>query len=133
MFKYSTEKKRLYYDKVIHLYRDEHLGVGRISRVLPLSMATISIWIRNFVTDNPQDRRPRMLKRNRKQAPKSSRSAASTPAGTASTDVEALRKELKEMRRKLADAELKAAIYDEMINVAEQKFNIAIRKKAGTK
>ena len=29
---YRTEKQRLYYDKVIALYRDKHMGKTRISK-----------------------------------------------------------------------------------------------------
>lgn len=36
------------------------------------------------------------------------------------------------LERELKDARLMRDFYDEMINVAEQQFNIQIRKKAGT-
>jgi len=38
-----------------------------------------------------------------------------------------------ELEAKLRKAELARDAYDEMINVAEAKFNIPIRKKAGAK
>lgn len=38
-----------------------------------------------------------------------------------------------ELEEKLRKAELARDAYDEMINVAEAKFNIPIRKKAGAK
>ena len=37
------------------------------------------------------------------------------------------------MEEQLLKAEIKAEAYDEMINVAEAKFKIPIRKKAGAK
>lgn len=37
------------------------------------------------------------------------------------------------LEKELEDARLRADLYEEIINVAEQKFNIQIRKKAGTK
>ena len=36
---YRSEKQRLYYEKVISLYRDQHMGTN---------------WIRTFVAENPQ-------------------------------------------------------------------------------
>ena len=53
MVKYQTEKQRLYYDKVIALYRDKHMGRHRIEKIIPVSNYTISEWIRNFVAENP--------------------------------------------------------------------------------
>lgn len=47
--------------------------------------------------------------------------------------VEELQARLKKMEAALRWAELRADAYDEMINVAEAKFNIKIRKKAGAK
>ena len=48
-------------------------------------------------------------------------------------DVLALQAELKKLRAELLNAEIKAEAYDELINVAEAKFGIQIRKKAGAK
>lgn len=50
-----------------------------------------------------------------------------------SQSVSDLKHQLKELKRQLAYAEMKAKAYDTMIDVAEEQFNIAIRKKAGTK
>ena len=44
-----------------------------------------------------------------------------------------LQSELKKLQAQLNKAEIKAEAYDELINVAEAKFNIQIRKKAGAK
>lgn len=50
-----------------------------------------------------------------------------------SDDVQALQNRIKELEAQLLQAEIKAEFYDEMINVAEAKFKIPIRKKAGAK
>ena len=47
--------------------------------------------------------------------------------------IQALQDELKRLREQLREAEIKAEAYDELINIAEAKFNIPIRKKAGAK
>ena len=51
----------------------------------------------------------------------------------AESDVKALQSRIKELEKRLRMAEIKAEAYDEMINVAEAKFKIPIRKKAGAK
>ena len=48
-------------------------------------------------------------------------------------DVQALQAELKRLRAELLNAQIKSEAYDELINVAEAKFGIQIRKKAGAK
>ena len=50
-----------------------------------------------------------------------------------SEEVENLKKRIKELEAQVRRAEIKAEFYDEMINVAEAKFKIPIRKKAGAK
>lgn len=45
----------------------------------------------------------------------------------------ALKKRVKELEAKLLQAEIKAEAYDEMIKIAEARYRIPIRKKAGAK
>ena len=47
--------------------------------------------------------------------------------------VEELQAELEQMRRKLSHTELKVEALETMIDLAEQAFSIAIRKKSGTR
>jgi hypothetical protein len=49
------------------------------------------------------------------------------------TEVQELQKEVLELRKRLVQEKLRADAYDEMINVAEGKFKIKIRKKVGAK
>ena len=44
-----------------------------------------------------------------------------------------LQARIKELEAQLLKAEIKAEAYEELINVAEAKFRIQIRKKAGAK
>jgi hypothetical protein len=48
-------------------------------------------------------------------------------------EVKSLQSEVAHLQAQLKHERLRADAYDEMINVAETKFNIAIRKKAGAK
>lgn len=52
---------------------------------------------------------------------------------SSSHEVEELQKRVKELESRLLQAEIKAEFYNEMINVAESKFKIPIRKKVGAK
>ena len=58
---------------------------------------------------------------------------AEETAKNQSREIEELQKRVKELEAQLLRAEIKAEFYDEMINVAEAKFKIPIRKKAGAK
>jgi len=46
--------------------------------------------------------------------------------------IKALEKENKELRAQVAESELKARFFETMVDIAEKKFNIPIKKKAGT-
>lgn len=48
-------------------------------------------------------------------------------------DIKSLQEEVIRLRAQLEKAEIKAEAYEELINVAESKFKISIRKKAGAK
>ncbi len=47
-------------------------------------------------------------------------------------EIKALRKEVLELKKKLYNETMRADFYDTMIDVAEEMFDIQIRKKAGT-
>ena len=48
-------------------------------------------------------------------------------------DVKALKAEISRLQKELAHESLRADAYNEMINIAEKRFNIPIRKKSGAK
>ncbi len=129
MFIYQTELRDRYYDQVIDLYKNEHLSLRKISKIFPLSKTTVAKWIANFVAENPQQARV-MRRKYVEDQPKSQEQA---PTEALPKDVQALQAELKKLRAQLTQAEIKAEAYDELINVAEARFNIQIRKKAGAK
>jgi hypothetical protein len=60
--------------------------------------------------------------------------ACPSPAGDPQgRDVKALQSEVVRLQAELKHEQMRAAAYDEMINVAESKFKISIRKKVGAK
>jgi hypothetical protein len=55
MFIYQTKKRELYYERVIALYQQTGYGKKRLGKLFPeIGEKTISRWIANFVSENPQ-------------------------------------------------------------------------------
>ena len=127
---YQTEKQRLYYDKVISLYRDKHMGKLAISKIIPVSDWTIQSWIRTFVAENPSYKSKRMKQAEEKRKKKAVLESVDSPIPS---DKESLKAEVARLRKALKEESMRAELYNEIINVAEEQFKIPIRKKAGTK
>ena len=119
-----TKKQKMYFDEVIRLHRDYGYGESRISRILPIGHATISRWIAIFVSEN-KEISVRMKKQKRPTVP--------PVVNSADKDMKGLHSEILRLQSELKRESLRADAYDEMIRVAESKFNISIRKKVGVK
>ena len=124
-----SNKRDLYYEKAMKLYFQEGLRVTQISRALPISRPVLYKWIAIFAEQNPQMASMKGVKKVKK----ASRPSQETQTEELPKTVLELQAELKKLRAQLTKAEIKAEAYDELINVAEAKFNIPIRKKAGAK
>lgn len=124
MFSNKSKKRDLFYDRVIHLYYEEGLGNKKISQIIPINPSTVTTWIRNFANENPQ-----IVKMRRKKQKLPSVSISSELPD----DVKALKAEISRLQKELAHESLRADAYNEMINIAEKRFNIPIRKKSGAK
>ena len=122
MYQLHTEKQRLYFSEVIRLHYEEGYGEDRIEQLLPVGHTTASRWIAIFAKE----------KGNISGMKDMQKPQVTTPHAE-SDEVEELKKRVKELEAQLRQAEIKAEFYDEMINVAEAKFKIPIRKKAGAK
>jgi DNA-binding transcriptional regulator LsrR (DeoR family) len=120
-----TEKQQAYFKEVIRLHYEKGYGAKRISGILPIGHATVSRWIAIFAAkDTGKFVQMRESKTQAQPAP---------AAAPQVNDVTALQAEVVRLQAQLKHARLRADAYDEMIHVAESKFNIAIRKKAGAK
>lgn len=114
-----------YHSKVLEL-SSSGMSVKEISSLFPISQSTVYHWIRIFADENAQETEP--------MDEKIAELRGCSPELPASdSDVESLRARIRELESALTKAEIKAEAYDEMINVAESKFHIQIRKKAGAK
>lgn len=120
MFYNKSKKRDLYYDRVIHLYYDEGLGNKKISNIIPINPSTVTTWIRNFALEHPE-----MIRKCMKRTPPT----VDLKKSENDEDVKSLKAEISRLKRELDDATLRADAYNEMINVAEERFRIPIRKK----
>ena len=81
-----------------------------------LSRTLIRNWIRIFAPDYQPTQRDFM---NKKQSE--------------SAEIQALKRALREKEVEVSRQRMRADFYETMVEVAEEQFNIEIRKKAGTK
>ena len=128
MFIYQTTLMDQYYDRVIDLRFNQNMSIRGITKILPLSKNTVVRWIANFAVDNPQAAVPYRMRSEKQQSTPPIRKGQ-----LQDNNVQALQEEIRRLRSELLNAEIKAEAYDELINVAEAKFGIQIRKKAGAK
>ena len=122
-------KREMYYDEVIRLHYELGYGENKIAEILPIGHSTAWRWIRKFAADNKG--KTTVMARTKKTTKE--RTASEAGSIEAEEDIQALKAELSAMKARLKQAELRADLYDEMINVAEKKFKVEIRKKAGAK
>lgn len=102
--------------------RKSGLSYKRISKITTVPSETIRRWCITFAVGNIQT--PHQMV---KKETKVSENIATSP------DVKSLEKKIKTLEAQLKHETLRADFYNEMINVAEAKFNVPIRKKAGAK
>jgi transposase-like protein len=88
----------------------------QIAKDYGISQHSVSRIIRNFAASNDKSA---LLMKNR-------------PTDIQADEIKALREEIMELKKKLHSETMRADFYDTMIDVAEEMFNIEIRKKAGT-
>lgn len=123
MYRLHTEKQLKYFDEVIRLHYEEGYGEDRISQLLPIGHTTASRWIAIFAKEKGKISGANDMRKPQETAPSSQEK----------DEIAKLQARVKELEAQLLHAEIKAEAYDEMINVAEAKFRIPIRKKAGAK
>ena len=123
MYQLHTAKQRQYFDEVIRLHYEEGYGENRISQLLPIGHTTVSRWIAIFAKEKGKIFGPNDMRKPQ----------VNTASQVTNNEVAKLQERVKELEAQLLRAEIKAEAYDEMINVAEAKFRIPIRKKAGAK
>ena len=102
--------------EVVRDYLLNGIDQRQIAKNYGISQQSVSRIIRNFAASNDKSA---LLMKNR-------------PTDSQADEIKALREEIMELKKKLHSETMRADFYDTMIDVAEEMFNIEIRKKAGT-
>jgi transposase len=108
-----TQEERM---EVVKRHYLEGRSQASLSREYGVAESVVSRIISNFAAEND----------------KSALLMGKHTTNSLSEENKALRKEVLELKKRLYDETMRADFYDTMIDVAEEMFNIEIRKKAGT-
>lgn len=123
----SREKR----EKGILLHKQGY-SYRQIGEKLGISPATVWNWVSKFAVENQSVMKRKSTLVSKRlvgvTAPESS-VMSSTVSKSSETDAQKIAR----LERELLESRMLSDIYNEIINVAEEKFNIQIRKKAGTK
>ena len=109
-----------YFDEAVRMYYEERLSYQAIAEKLPVDInrETIRRWIIKFAGENYE---PMVRKKT------------DTGINTAPECQVDLQEEVRRLKMQLKAERMRADAYDMMIDIAEQKFNIPIRKKLDAK
>ena len=120
MLAYQTEKKIQYYEQVIEIYHRTGYSAYRIAKlgIVPVGRRTIARWIANFVSENG-DKTPQSNMQSKQEQ--------------RDEELEALRAKVADLEEQLRLEKMRGRLNDKIIEIAEKKYNIQIRKKAGAK
>lgn len=123
----SREKR----EKGILLHKQGY-SYRQIGEKLGISPATVWNWVSKFAVENQSVMKKKSTLVSKRlvgvTAPESS-VMSSTVSKSSETDAQKIAR----LERELLESRMLSDIYNEIINIAEEKFNIQIRKKAGTK
>jgi hypothetical protein len=120
------EKYRRYHEKVIRLHFGKGLSYHRIGRIIPLSEVSIRRWCINFASSNK-------MKTGIMEKEESKTKLFTSGTTDQEKDIKSLQAEIKRLEKELKHEKMRADAYDMMIEIAEARFNIPIRKKSGAK
>lgn len=130
-FKRRSVLRDLYYETVVDMYGRKGMKPKAISDLIGIPYSTVNDWIRIFAseTEKPQE----MNAKDKTQPKRKIKAFKATEGRTEPSGEQELRARIKELEKLLEEERLRADLYDEIIKISERKYNIQIRKKAGTK
>ena len=102
-------------DKIVRSFYLQGESGNSIAHRMGFSQSSVSRIIRNFASSNDSA----LLMKNK-------------PTDSLVAENKALREEILELKKRLHQETMRADFYDTLVDVAEEMFNIEIRKKAGT-
>ena len=120
MFIYQTEKRLNYYDQVIDIYLKTGYSAERIANLglVPVGRHAIKNWIANFVSETGYKVPPVHMHYNKVQD---------------NEELDALKAKIADLEEQLRIEKMRCRLNEKIIDIAEKKYNIPIRKKAGAK
>ena len=103
---------------VVEEYLSGSLGASALSKKYSIHLTTLYSWIRTFAPEHKFNSCIAMSKRKKESE---------------SDEIRSLKLALRQKELELRREKMRADLYETMVDVAEEQFNICIRKKAGTK
>lgn len=118
MFVYQTEKRLKYYDQVVEIFQRTGYSAYRIAKLglVPVERKAIAKWISNFVAENGKVSPSTIMEKTE-----------------SNDELEALKARIADLEEQLRLEKMRGRLNDKIIEIAEKKYNIQIRKKAGAK
>jgi predicted DNA-binding protein YlxM (UPF0122 family) len=110
------QKRQAIRDEVLRLYAETDMSYGEIAEINGVQVRTVEYIIRNFASELSN---VPVMRKKKKDA--------------SAEDYDALRAEVTRLKKELRYERMRAEALDTMIDIAEEMFNIPVRKKAGTK
>ena len=110
------QKRQAIREEVLRLYAETDMSYREIAEVNGVQWRTVEYNISNFASEFSET--PIMRKKR---------------TDASAEDYAALRAEITRLKKELRYEKMRSEALDTMIDVAEEMFNIPVRKKAGTK
>ena len=123
---------REHYEQVVHLRR-QGMSIREISSKTGVAKSAVHRWLCIFAGENQPAMKTKPISPKRVTGIQVPENKAKTSKKTTTESDETAEEKIARLEKELEEARLRADLYDEIINVAEKKFDIQIRKKAGTK
>ena len=118
--KLRTEFQKEYYPQVIEIYQRTGYSGYKIAKMklLPVSKSVMCEWIASYEASKGNGSKRRIIEAKKEQA---------------EAEVEALKSRISDLEEALRIERLRNQLNEKIIDIAEQRWHIEIRKKAGTK
>lgn len=118
-----TELQKKYYQQVIEIHQKTGLSPRKIAKLqlVPVSVRQMYHWIAIFEAENGHGSARRVME------------AKESKEQEEQEEVEALKSRISELEEQLRVEQLRNRLNEKIIEIAENRWNIDIRKKAGTK
>ncbi len=123
---------RKHYEHVIHL-RSQGMSIREIASKTGVSKSAVHRWLSIFAGENLSAMKTNHSTPRRRPGIRVPETDPISKDHHLVAINETAEEKIARLEKELEDARLRADLYNEIINVAEQKFGIQIRKKAGTK